>query len=161
MNPGELIALLQDFFRDRLALLLRHEESARHVTQYDVNNTYQYVIAREEVHLSWLAAAIQDLGGSVPSNAEAAPRSDALVGLPEAICAEDAARLEQFVLTWRDRVERISHARHKTMLSVILGEALEHRRFFEQAAAGRVDLLGRHADGAESRGAVLPTRWIE
>ena len=47
------------------------------------------------------------------------------------------------------------------MLNVILGEALEHKRFFEQAVAGRADLLGRRAEGAGTGGGVLPIRWIE
>ena len=46
------------------------------------------------------------------------------------------------------------------MLNVILGETLEHKRFFEQAVAGRADLLGRRAEGAGTGGGVLPTRWI-
>ena len=47
------------------------------------------------------------------------------------------------------------------MLNVILGETLEHKRFFEQAVAGRTDLLGRRAEGAGTGGGVLPIRWIE
>jgi hypothetical protein len=47
------------------------------------------------------------------------------------------------------------------MLKVILGETLEHKRFFDQALAGREDLLGRRADGAGTEGYVLPTRWVE
>jgi hypothetical protein len=47
------------------------------------------------------------------------------------------------------------------MLNVILGESLEHQRFFEQAAAGFEDLLGRRTGGVPRVGAVLPTRWLE
>jgi hypothetical protein len=48
------------------------------------------------------------------------------------------------------------------MLRVILGEALEHKRFFDQALAGRTDLLGRRGQVlGPSHGEVLPTRWIE
>jgi hypothetical protein len=48
------------------------------------------------------------------------------------------------------------------MLRVILGETLEQKRTFEQALAGRTDLLGRHVErAAPSAGTVLPTRWIE
>ena len=53
------------------------------------------------------------------------------------------------------------YARHRSMLRVILGETLEHKRFFEQALAGRTDLLGRRADGAGTGGGVLGVRWIE
>jgi hypothetical protein len=59
----DLLALLQEFHRDKLAMTLRHEAGARRVGQYDVNNTYQYIINREDVQLSWLTAAIADLGG--------------------------------------------------------------------------------------------------
>jgi hypothetical protein len=38
---------------------------------------------------------------------------------------------------------------------------MEHKRFFEQAALGFEDLLGRRTAGAERVGAVLPTRWLE
>jgi hypothetical protein len=47
------------------------------------------------------------------------------------------------------------------MLNVIVGETLEHKRFFEQAAAGRTDLLGNRPQGAGTGGGVLPVRWIE
>ena len=48
------------------------------------------------------------------------------------------------------------------MLRVILGETREQQRFFEQALAGRNDLLGIRTEKAGARvGAVLPTRWLE
>jgi hypothetical protein len=48
------------------------------------------------------------------------------------------------------------------MLEVILGETLEQKRFFQQALAGRHDLLGRRTDDVGALvGKVLPTRWIE
>ena len=47
--------------------LLRHQAGARGSSaQYDVNNTYQYIINREETQLSWLATAIAELGGTLP-----------------------------------------------------------------------------------------------
>jgi hypothetical protein len=59
-------------------------------------------------------------------------------------------------------VEAMSNARHRKMLNVILGEALEQKRFFEQALAGRHDLLGRRTeDVGPLVGKVLPTRWVE
>ena len=39
-----LLLLLQEFHREKLAMLLRHQASARLVRQYDVNNTYQYIV---------------------------------------------------------------------------------------------------------------------
>ena len=39
---------------------------------YDFNNTYQYVIAREDMHVRWLRDAITDLGGAPEERAGAA-----------------------------------------------------------------------------------------
>jgi hypothetical protein len=56
----------------------------------------------------------------------------------------------------------MTNARYRGMLRVILGEVLEQKRFFEQALAGRDDLLGRRTEEVGPRvGEVLPTRWIE
>ena len=56
----------------------------------------------------------------------------------------------------------MANARHRRMLNVILGETLEQKRFFEQALAGRRDLLGRRTEDVGLLvGKVLPTRWIE
>ena len=56
----------------------------------------------------------------------------------------------------------MANARHAKMLRLILGETLEQKRFFEQALAGRTDLLGRRgAQVGPSHGEVLPSRWIE
>ena len=52
-------------------MLLRHEAGARFVGQYDFNNAYQYIINREEVQLSWLGAAIAELGGHVVDSIDA------------------------------------------------------------------------------------------
>lgn len=68
---------------------------------------------------------------------------------------------QAFLDKWRPRVDAMTHARHRMMLNVILGETLEHKRFYEQALSGRADLLGRRADGAGTGGGVLPTRWVE
>ena len=39
----DLLTLLLEFYRDKLAAVLRHQAAARHVSQYDANNTYQYM----------------------------------------------------------------------------------------------------------------------
>jgi hypothetical protein len=162
VKPSELLALLTDVYRDKLALLRRHVAVARAVAQYDFNNTYQYVIAREEVQLSWLRRAVEGLGGAVPETvpdptAPAAGESGQAPGI-----FRDDARLEQeFVSRWGGPAAKVTNARHHGLLRVVLGEALEHRRFFEQAAAGRTDLLGRHPDGVEASGRVLGSRWLE
>lgn len=158
----ELLQQLQQFHREKLAMLLRHEAGARHVRQYDANNTYQYVINREDVQLSWLASAIAELGGAV--DADEPGRRPAARGTDDgcAIAAEDAHDAREFADRWRPRVEAMTNARHRGMLRVILGETLEQTRFFEQAAAGRMDLLGRRPDHVGPRvGHVLSTRWIE
>ena len=59
---------------------------------------------------------------------------------------EDARDAQAFVDRWRPRTEAMSDARHRRMLQVILGEALEQKRFFEQALAGRTDLLGLRSE---------------
>ena len=66
----DLPTLLQEFYRDKLAMLLRHQVGARLIRQYDVNNTYQYIVNRDDAQLSWVAKAIEDLGGTIPTAAE-------------------------------------------------------------------------------------------
>jgi hypothetical protein len=74
----------------------------------------------------------------------------------------DARDAQAFVDRWRPRVEAMTNARHRGMLRVILGETLEQQRFFEQALAGRTDLLGKRAEQlGPAIGEVLPTRWVE
>jgi hypothetical protein len=158
------VTLLQEFYRDKLAALLRHEEGARSVAQYDANNTYQYVINREETQLSWIGRAIVDLGGEVPATPApaAATGRKAAEAAGRAIFTRDVEDAQAFVDRWQPRVEAMTNARHRGMLRVVLGETLEQKRFFEQALAGHQDLLGRRADHAGARvGAVLPTRWVE
>jgi hypothetical protein len=143
-------------------LRLRHEAAARLVTEYEFNNTYQYIVNREDAQLSWLESAIEDLGGR-PADSAAVPEPtapDSRLTDTRAILKEDIQLAQQFADDWRDRVEAMTHARHRGMLRVVLGETLEHKRFFEQALAGRTDLLGRHVDGAGTVGKVLPTRWV-
>ncbi len=72
----DLLPLLQEFHREKLAALLRHQAAARLIGQYDVNNTYQYIVNREDVQVSWLAKAIAELGGTV-GDAPAVSRSAA------------------------------------------------------------------------------------
>ena len=159
MKPPELLALLREFYREKSALRARHVAAARAITDYNFNNTYQYVINREDVHLQWLRDAIADLGGTP----EDAPEPSIQAGgknAAESIFREDSSQAAAFVDRWRDRVEHVSHARNRTMLRLMLGEVLEHKRFFDQALEGRKDLLGRRADGMGTPGKVLPTRWV-
>ena len=158
-----MIALLTECYSEKLASLLQHQAHARLVTQYDANNTYQYVINREEVQLSWLGKAIADAGGTVPDSAQA-PSAPVVRGKDavRALFDDDIRSAQAFLDRWRPRVEAMDHARHRGMLRVILGETREQQRFFEQALAGRTDLLGRRSSaGAPAMGEVLPARWIE
>jgi hypothetical protein len=161
VKSTELLAFLGEFYRDKLAVRQRHVAAARFVGDYDFNNTYQYVINREDAQLSWLRSAILDMGGTPedmpePTIDESGKRAD----LQARVIGQDRDGAQQFVEQWRPRIEAMPNARHRSMLRVILGETLEHKRFFEQALAGRSDLLGRRADGAGTAGAVLAERWV-
>ena len=158
MKPVDLLALLREFYRDTRALRERHEAGARVTRQYDFNNTYQYVICREDRHLSWLRQAIESMGGTVP---EAAAPGEAGRGVAAGASQDDARETQALVERWHGRCQAVSDARHLRMLNVILGEAREHTRFFDQMAAGQTSLLGRGTSGPEVRGNVLPTRWVE
>ena len=162
MKSTDLLQLLRDFYRDKLGMYRRHVAAARHVNHYDFNNTYQYIIAREEMHVAWVADAVTDMGGQLEDVVEpnVAPTGKAETA-QQSVIAQDRDGADQFLAKWRPRVQNMTHARHQGLLRVILGETLEHKRFFEQALAGRTDLLGRRADGAGTDGIVLPTRWVE
>ena len=167
MNQTELQQILTEFAADRVSLLERHDAGARAVSHYDFNNAYQYVISREETHLAWLQTALAELGAALPPASAAIPVPEVLKvkkgdqGAFRSILEDDARRLASFVEKWRDRVAAITHARHRLMLDVILGESREHQRIFEQAAAGIEDMLGKRTGGVARQGAVLPTRWME
>jgi hypothetical protein len=167
-SPG---TLLQDFYRDKLTSLLRHISAATRITGYDANNAYQYIINREETQLSWLRDAIAELAAAdgtdalIPDDRTAlappTPEGSPADAGPHAL-AEDIREAQAFVDRWRPRVEAMGNARSRGILRVILGETLEQKRMFEQALAGRTDVLGRHSEHATpSEGEVLPVRWIE
>ncbi len=163
MKPAELLELLREFYTEKLGLKRRHEEGARAVGTYQFNNTYQYIIAREESHLDWLRRAIGDLGGVPPDQASVppVPSTGKSAERQSAILTDDARLMRDAVGRWRPRVEQVHDSRQKLMLRVILGEMLEQQRFFDQALAGRSDLLGRRTSPSEASGTVLPTRWVE
>jgi hypothetical protein len=161
VSEQPLADLIRDFYVERVTLLMRHEDVARVITDYDINNAYQNIISREETHLSWLQHALLDLGAGLaadPSRGAAiAPmKGDAWTSLS----GEDARANAQFVEKWRPRIETVTNARHKGMLKIILGEMLEHQRLFEQAAAGRRDLIGTSLEINDHSGDVMTTRWI-
>jgi hypothetical protein len=162
VNASELQALLREFYLERLTLLMRHESAARFVSDYDINNAYQYVISREETHVSWLQHALIDVGLEIPADParpDVTPsRKDAAI---QELAGNDARANQSFVDKWRDRIETVTNARHQGMLKVVLGEMLEHRRLFEQASQGRTDIIGTALPINERRGKVLDRRWIE
>lgn len=162
MKNSEQLSFLLDFYRDRLALLNRHVEGAKFVSDYEFNNTYQYIIEREWAHVTWVRQAIEDVAGTAPSD------NIPVLAVPggsgeqrqAAIMSDDVAQMDAFHKRWKDRIATLPNARNRTMLSVILGEVLEHKRFFEQARAGNDKLLGTRMPGASTGDGVLPTRWI-
>lgn len=168
MQQDELRSLLTAITADRVALIQRHEAGARVVSHYDFNNAYQYVIAREETQLSWLRSALEELSLPMPSAASEIPvppvpkaAKNASPAAYHDILTDDARHLAAFVERWRPKVATVTHARHRTMLGVLLGESVEHQRLFEQAASGMEDVIGKRTIGAERVGAVLPERWQE
>jgi Mn-containing catalase len=162
VRPDELRSLLESFYQDKAALRARHVAAARLVDDYNVNNTYQYVIAREDTHLSWLRAAVADLGGTPaeapPADVRPQGRGD---GARKALFREDVELATAFVDRWKDRIPAVTNARHRKMCQVVLGETMEHRRFFQQALDGHDDLLGRRTGGPSTGGGVLSERWVE
>jgi hypothetical protein len=162
VKPADLLVTLEELYRDKLALRQHHVAAARLVAHYEFNNTYQYVIAREDAHLAWLREAITDQHGALAEVAEpdlGAPRAG--TAALKALFEQDASASRAFVEKWQGRVPGITNARHRRMCEVILGEAREHQRFFEQALEGRDDLLGRRHANIGTGGGVLPTRWVE
>ena len=159
MKPGDLLALLRAIYQDKSALRRRHEAGARRVGRYLFNNTYQYIIAREDTHLGWLRDGIEGMGGILP-DPPAAPAVDP-TGSEREIISADLDAVRGFVERWRTKIETVTNARHRLMLTLLMGETLEQQRFFEQALAGRADLLGRRTSGPETAGSVVSTRWME
>lgn len=162
MKPAATLALLQDLYAAKLALFDRHVKGAQAIADYEFNNTYQYVIGREEHHLQWVRTAIEDLGGTAPTSTTplAVPGGKG-VSREKAVLEDDAKQAAAFIATWTPKVAAMTHARHRTMLELMLGEMREHQRFFEYALEGRDDLLGRRMAGASTGDGVLPVRWVE
>ena len=144
------LALLRELHHDKMTQYVRHIAVARLVTDYEFNNTYQYVINREDTHLKWLEAGITGLGGTPEVMSE--PTVTAASGkknekfLP--LVAEDAQASQALVAKWKPRVEHIVSDRHRKMVNLMLGETMEQKRFFDHMLAGQDDLLGRRMAGA-------------
>jgi hypothetical protein len=160
MSAPTLADLIRDFYLERVAQLMRHEDVAVTVTDYDINNAYQYIIAREQTHLSWLEHALLDLGAPLPSEPSRGASLTVKGDGWKSLAADDAKSNAQFVDKWRPRVEAVTNARHKGMLNVILGEMLEHKRLFDQASQGRRDLIGKSLAINDHPGDVMRTRFV-
>jgi hypothetical protein len=158
---NDLLDTLRELHRDKLALRERHVAVARYVDHYDFNNTYQYAINREDVHLAWLETAIREQGGTPDEGVEAQVAPPGKKGTFTSLVQEDAAAAEACVAKWRARVGGISNVRHAKMVDVILGETLEHRRFFSQIAQGNQQVLGLRIPGARTGQGLIGVRWIE
>ncbi len=110
MHTDELRNFLVSFTAERVALIERHEAGARVVSHYDFNNTYQYVISREETHLQWLGQSLVELEEPLPKASSVLP-VPALPKLgkkvePSAfrpVLADDASLLDKFSERWRSR----------------------------------------------------------
>lgn len=162
MKASATLSLLQDLYRERLALFDRHVKGAQAVGDYEFNNTYQNVVGRDEHHLQWVRAAIEDLGGTVDNSITPLALPDGKGKKREAAVIEDDARQQQaFIDRWSARVAAMTNARHRTMLTLMLGEMREHQRFFAYAIEGRDDLLGRRMAGASTGDGVMAVRWVE
>jgi hypothetical protein len=160
VSAQSLADLIRDFYLERVAQLMRHEDVAVTVTDYDINNAYQYIIAREQTHLSWLQHALLDLGAPLPNDPSRGAKLSVKGDGWKSLAGEDAQSNARFVEKWRPQVETVTNARHKGMLKVILGEMLEHKRLFEQAAQGRRDLIGTSLEINDHSGDVMSARFV-
>lgn len=163
MTSSGLVSQLQEFFRDKLAERNRHVAGAELVQAYENNNAYQYIVNRDETQLAWLRQAIESLGAEVPSGVETAPppREGKGDAAERAVIADDVRRTQAFHDKWKALAGSLPHARHRRMLEVVLGEAMEQKRFFEQMLENREDVLGRRQAHFSTGGGVLATRWLE
>lgn len=160
MSAPNLADLIRDFYTELVSLLMRHEDVARTITDYDVNNAYQNIIAREQTHLSWLQHALLDLGTPLAGDPARGPVLTSRGDAWKSFAGDDARANAAFVTKWRPVVDTVTHARHKGMLKVVLGEMLEHKRLFDQAAEGRKDLIGRSLEINDHSGDVMPVRFV-
>ena len=106
VKPADLLSPSSaTFHREKLTMRERHVAVARCVTDYEFNNTYQYVIAREDVHLSWLEAALAELGGTPDDVAGAVScRRLGSEGRASAARRRGRAQADAFVARWRPRL---------------------------------------------------------
>jgi hypothetical protein len=97
VSEQPLAELIRDMYLERVSLLMRHEDVAQVVTDYDINNAYQYIIAREQTHLSWLQHALLDLGATLVNDPSRGPGVVGEGRRVEAAGGDDARANAQFV----------------------------------------------------------------
>ena len=102
MKSTEMLELLREFHCDKATQRQGHAAAAEYVADYDYNNTYQYVIAREDMHLRWLIDAIVDLGSEpqdvpVPKLTPSGKGTEA----QRSVIARDRDSAGQFIEKWR------------------------------------------------------------
>ncbi len=119
MKSSELLALLREFYRDKLSMRQRHFNGAQSVSDYDFNNTYQYVIAREDVQLNWVRDAIIGMGGTAGTDVRESrghsPADEARRTRSRRRARSSRSRRRPRA-SWRSgapRVESMPNARHK------------------------------------------------
>ena len=108
VSDQPLAELIRDMYLERVSLLMRHEDVAQVITDYDINNAYQYIIAREETHLSWLQHALLDLGAKLVGDPSRGPALSAKGDAWKSLAADDARANGQFVDKWRPKVETVT-----------------------------------------------------
>jgi len=160
VSEQPLAELIRDMYLERVSLLMRHEDVAQVVPDYDINNAYQYIIAREQTHLSWLQHALLDLGAPLVDDPARGPVLKAKGDAWKAMAGDDSKGNAKFVEKWRARIDEVSNARQKGMLNVILGETLEHKRLFDQAASGNKNLIGTSLAINDHSGDVMSVRFV-
>ncbi len=136
VSDPTLAELIRDFYLERVSLLMRHEDvgAARHRLRHQQRLPVHHRPRGDAPVVAAARAArpaARRSSTTRPRTALAAPgKGDAW----KSLAADDARANAQFVEKWRPKVEIVTNARHKGMLKVILGEMLEHKRLFDQAA---------------------------
>ena len=121
MKATEMLELLREFHRDKLLdARTATWPSARVVADYDFNNTYQYVIAREDMHLRWLADAIARPGRRARREpcreTPAHPGKGADAAAVALIEADRRVARSASSTSGVPRIDALPNARHRTML---------------------------------------------
>ena len=106
VTPAELLALLQEFYRETLELFNARQSNARSVAAYDANNGYQQVLGRQDVHLRWLADAIAGARRNAPRRCRIQRRSRgrATATAARSLIESDARSQQAFIERWTPRV---------------------------------------------------------